>query len=101
MVRLPDALLGAALLALVAAAALALAADYPPAEARLNWRYPGLVIAVALTNTALTVLLVLRPDPATGAVLLIGRDPVDLRRAPPSPHRGSTRATTPSTATVT
>jgi hypothetical protein len=70
VVHLSGTLFEAALLALIVAAALAFAADYPPVEARLNWRYPVLVIGVALTNIALTVLLILRPDPATGAVLL-------------------------------
>jgi hypothetical protein len=61
----------AALLTLAAAAATALAAEYPPRQARQRWRFPASVVANAVANVVLTLTLVRGSEPLPNITMLL------------------------------
>jgi hypothetical protein len=65
-----DPTLIAATITLIAAAGLALAADYPTSGLRQAWRFPAAVTGIAIVNLALTIAIATSPNKVTGTIVL-------------------------------
>ncbi len=68
--RPPDAVQLTAAATLAAAALVAFVADRPPRTAAHPWRYPAIVIMLAVSNMVLAVMVTVRPAPVTGMTVL-------------------------------